>query len=178
MKNHHTLNKEKDWAWIYAKDRLSMLYLGQFDAQRCFLASNSIGGFKFKSGVSVGVFRECERCTRGKRKAVGHVENLLECLDFEKLLCLKQRKRAALVAKFERSPVNFKFVCSHLKIAVYQVPFQAKVVKISSCCGQKSGRAILKTCRLCEKVCYSRKKTRKKHRKQTFSMLFGLSDKT
>ena len=81
-----------------------------------FLVSSSIGGFKFKSGVFGGFWRERERCARGKRKAVGHVENLLKCLNFEKILCLKQRKRAALVAKFERSLVNFKFVCSHLKI--------------------------------------------------------------
>ena len=52
-------------------------------------------------------------------KAGGYVENLLIRLNFEKLLCLKQRKMATLVEKFERSPVNFKFVCSHLKIAVY-----------------------------------------------------------
>ena len=51
-------------------------------------------------------------------KAGGNVENLLKRLNFEKLLCLKQRKRAAFDEKFERSPVNFKFVCSHLKIAV------------------------------------------------------------
>ena len=38
-----------------------------------------------------------------------------------RLYCTKQRKRAALVAKFERSPVNFKFVCPHLKIAVFEV---------------------------------------------------------
>ena len=30
----------------------------------------------------------------------------------------KTKKRAALVEKFERSPINFKFVCSYLKIAV------------------------------------------------------------
>ena len=82
------------------------------------MASGSIGGFKFKWGVSGGFLRERERCARGKRKVVENVENLLKRLNFEKLLCLKQRKRAALVAKFERSPVNFKFVCPHLKIAV------------------------------------------------------------
>ena len=56
---------------------------------------------------------------RGKR--LKNVEKTLERLNFEKILCLKQRKRAALVAKFERSPVNFKFVCPHLKIAVFEV---------------------------------------------------------
>ena len=71
------------------------------------MASGSIGGFKFKSGVSGGFLRECERCARGKRKVVGNVENLLKRLNFEKLLCLKQRKRAALGWDFERSPANF-----------------------------------------------------------------------
>ena len=83
------------------------------------MTSSSIGGFKFKWGVSGGFLRERERCARGKRKVVGNVENLLKRLNFEKLLCLKQRKRAALVTKFERSPTNFIFVCSHLKIAVF-----------------------------------------------------------
>ena len=55
----------------------------------------------------------------GREKRLDTLKIFLEHLNFEKLLCLKQRKRAALVAKFERSPVNFKFVCSHLKIAVY-----------------------------------------------------------
>ena len=66
-----------------------------------------MGGFKFKWGVSGGFLRERERCARGKRKAAGYIENLLERLNFEKLLCLKQRKRATLVAKFECSPVNY-----------------------------------------------------------------------
>jgi len=83
------------------------------------LASSSIGGFKFKSGVLGGFCREYERREIGKRKTVGHVEKLLERLNFEKLLCLKQRKRAALVAKFERSPKNFIFVYSYLKIAIF-----------------------------------------------------------
>ena len=85
-----------------------MLSLGQFEAQRCFLAFVDIGGCKFKSGVLRGFSCECVMCARGKRKAVENVENLLERLNFEKLLCLKQRKRAALVAKIERSPVNLK----------------------------------------------------------------------
>ena len=67
--------------------------------------------------------RERERCARGKRKAVDNIDNLLKRLDFEKLLCLKQRKRAALVAKFERSPVKFKFVSSHPKIVFFEATF-------------------------------------------------------
>ena len=39
-------------------------------------------------------------------------------------------------------------------------------------------RGVSQALRFCEKVCYSRKNERKKHRKRTFSMLFGLSDKT
>jgi hypothetical protein len=58
-------------------------------------------------------------CARGKRKSVGQVENLLKRLNFEKLLCLKQRKRAAIVAKIERSPVNFKIVCPYLEIVFF-----------------------------------------------------------
>ena len=63
--------------------------------------------------------RERERCARGKRKVVGNVENLLKRLNFEKLLCLKQRKMATLVEKIERSPVNIKVVYSYLKIAIF-----------------------------------------------------------
>ena len=70
--------------------------------------------------------RERERCARGKRKAVGHVENLLKRLNFEKSLCLKQRKRATLVEKFERSPVNFKIVCPYLEIVFFYAIFGQK----------------------------------------------------
>ena len=56
--------------------------------------------------------------------------------------------------------------------SVFLGDFWTKVVKSSNCCGQKSGCVILKKCRFCEKVCYSRKNERKKHRKRLFSMLF------
>ena len=61
---------------------------------------------------------------------VRRVENLLKRLDFEKLLCLKQRKNAALVAKFERSPANFKFVSSHPKIVFFEATFGQKWSKV------------------------------------------------
>ena len=82
------------------------------------MASGSIGGFKFKSGA-LGVFYVNAKGVREERgKRLKNVEKTLERLNFEKILCLRQRKRAALVAKFERSPVNFKFVYSYLKTAV------------------------------------------------------------
>ena len=81
-------------------------------------------------GVLRGFYRKRERCARGKRKSVENVENLLKRLNFEKSLCLKQRKRAALVAKFERSPVNFKFVSSHPKIVFFEATFGQKWSKV------------------------------------------------
>ena len=68
-------------------------------------------------------------CKR-EEKAVGHVENLLKRLNFEKILCLKQRKNAALVAKFERSPVNFNFVSSHPKKVFFAATFGQKWSKV------------------------------------------------
>ena len=61
---------------------------------------------------------------------IGHIENLLKRLNFEKTLCLKQRKKAALVAKFERSPANFKFVSSHPKIVFFEATFGQKWSKV------------------------------------------------
>ena len=47
-----------------------------------------------------------------------------------KITVRKQRKRAALVAKFERSPVNFKFVSSHPKIVFFEANFGQKWSKV------------------------------------------------
>ena len=83
------------------------------------MTSGSIGGFKFKSGALGGFYVNAKGVREERGKRLKTLKKTLERLNFEKLQCLKQRKRAAFVAKFERSPVNFKFVCSHLKIAVF-----------------------------------------------------------
>ena len=64
-----------------------------------------------------------EKRSRKRRKSFG-------TLEFEKSLCLKQRKRAALVEKIERSPVNFKFVSSHPKIVFFEATFGQKWSKV------------------------------------------------
>ena len=77
---------------------LILNFWGKFRGVEMFFVLGGYGDFKFKSGVLIGFSCECVMCARGTRKSVGQVENLLKRLNFEKLLCLKQRKRAALVA--------------------------------------------------------------------------------
>ena len=99
-----------------SKDRLSILCLGaKLRPGDTFWSPSTLETLSSSRAFGDVFYTK----VRGERKGRGTVNKLLERLNFEKLLCLKQRKRATLVAKFERSPVNFKFVCSQLKIAVY-----------------------------------------------------------
>ena len=65
--------KKKGGTWIWQGPPFDIEFKGKFRGVEMFLACSSIGGFKFKSGVLGGFCRECERCARGKIKAVENV---------------------------------------------------------------------------------------------------------